>query len=195
MCSNLEEGLASARLAAQAALRQRQKKLDQDETNIAESRVRYEAEQVLLFYDELNGDKVSERVAVTIMRFKEVERNIGQTMARTLRLTSLPLDDTTHISEYTRLLDTLGKHCMVLQLTELPVYRIADALDVECEELTVWVQSLLPHTSPEDRRLSPLLGNLLRILRGYAENVACAKDVVQCCKENYRMAIETLTLG
>lgn len=59
MTSTVEEGLSSGRAAAQGALKKRREELDAEETDIAESRVRYEAERLLDFYDELNGTKVS----------------------------------------------------------------------------------------------------------------------------------------
>ncbi len=57
-----------------------------------------------------NLPQVAEEVAAIIMRFKDVEHNVAETTAQTLRLTSAPLDDTTHVNQYTALLDTLGKH-------------------------------------------------------------------------------------
>lgn len=59
MTFTVEEGLSSGRTAAQGALQKRREELDVEETDIAESRVRYEAERLLDFYDELNDTKVS----------------------------------------------------------------------------------------------------------------------------------------
>ncbi len=58
MTSTVEEGLSSGRTVAQGALKKRQEELDVEETDIAGSRVRYEAERLLDFYDELNDTKV-----------------------------------------------------------------------------------------------------------------------------------------
>lgn len=44
------------------------------------------------------------------MRFKEAEHDLAEAIAQTLRLTSAPLDDTTHVTQYTGLLDTLGEY-------------------------------------------------------------------------------------
>ncbi|EIW61587.1 uncharacterized protein TRAVEDRAFT_69909 [Trametes versicolor FP-101664 SS1] len=176
MTSTVEEGLSSGRAAAQGALKKRREELDAEETDIAESRVRYEAERLLDFYDELNDTKVAEEVAAIIMRFKEAEHDLAEAIAQTLRLTSAPLDDTTHVTQYTGLLDTL------------------DALEAECQNVRAQVNSLTDAAQPSERRLPQLLRNLSDILEGHEENVGSAKEVVQCCKENYRMGIGTLTL-
>ncbi|OSD04538.1 hypothetical protein PYCCODRAFT_1476093 [Trametes coccinea BRFM310] len=177
MTSTLEEELVFSRSAAHAALQQRQKELDEEEADIAESRVRYEAERLLQFYDELSDVKIAEAVAEMIVRFQAAERSIRGSTAQALQLTSLPLDDTTDIAQYTRLLDTL------------------DALETECQELSTTVQRLSSMVASADARLPMLFGNLGSILRGYEENVACAKSLAQSCRENYRMGIGTLTLG
>ncbi|KAI9064836.1 hypothetical protein FKP32DRAFT_1625011 [Trametes sanguinea] len=177
MTCTLEEGLESSRAAAHAALRQRQKELDDEEADIAESRVRYEAERLLQFYDELSDMKIATDIAATIVRFQAAEQSIRKSTTQAVHLTSIPLDDTTDITQYTRLLDTL------------------DALESECQKLSSQVQHLSSTTTSADARLPVLFDHLDSILRGYAENVACAKSLAQCCRENYRMGIETLTLG
>lgn len=58
MTSTLEEGLSSGRSIAQDALDKRSEELDAEEADIAESRVRYEVERLLDFYDELSDTKV-----------------------------------------------------------------------------------------------------------------------------------------
>ncbi|KAL1939982.1 hypothetical protein VTO73DRAFT_9317 [Trametes versicolor] len=176
MTSTVEEGLSSGRAAAQGAVKKRREELDVEEADVAESRVRYEAERLLDFYDELNDTKVAEEVAAIIMRFREVEGNLAEATTRTLRLTSAPMDDTTHVTQYTGLLDTL------------------DALEAECQNLRAQVNSLTDTAQTSDKRLPQLLRNLYDILERHEENVGRAKEVVQCCKENYRMGIGTLTL-
>lgn len=125
MTSTLEDELGKARKAAQIALEARKEELDAEEADIAESRVRVESERLLDFYDELDGKKVSslhvltkvaernlskvvEDVAAMVIRFRTLERNVGEVTSAALRLSSLPLDDTTHISRYNRMLDLIG---------------------------------------------------------------------------------------
>ncbi|KAI0638488.1 hypothetical protein C8Q77DRAFT_1048857 [Trametes polyzona] len=176
MTSSLEEGLLSGRLTAQDALAKRQAELDAEEADIADSRVRYEAERLLDFYDELGDAKVAEEVASMILRFKTVERGVNEAASQALRLTSLPLDDTTHITQYTTLLDTL------------------DLLEMECQDVQEGMQSLERASTRDERRLTQVLGNIADIVRGYAESVRGARRVVESCRENYRMGIGTLTL-
>ena len=59
MGSTLEDELASSRSLAQAALEHREHELKEEESDIADSRVRYDAERLLEFYDELQDVKVS----------------------------------------------------------------------------------------------------------------------------------------
>lgn len=54
--------------------------------------------------------QVAEEVAAIIIRFKVAEHNLAEATTQTLRLTSAPLDDTTHVTQYTSLLDTLGEY-------------------------------------------------------------------------------------
>ncbi|RPD80809.1 hypothetical protein L226DRAFT_529266 [Lentinus tigrinus ALCF2SS1-7] len=111
-----------------------------------------------------------------IRRFISLERVVGEATTAGLRLTSLPLDDTTEVQQYNAVLDQLG------------------GLEDECQNLEVEVLSLCSMVSSQDGRLSGVLHNLLDIVRGHAENVANAQKLVRCCKENYRVGIGTLTL-
>lgn len=125
MTSTLEDELGKASKAAQIALEARKEELDAEEADIAESRLRVESERLLDFYDELDGKKVSslhvltkvaernlskvvEDVAAMVVRFRTLERNVGEVTSAALRLSSLPLDDTIHISRYNRMLDLIG---------------------------------------------------------------------------------------
>lgn len=56
------------------------------------------------------------------------------------------------------------------------------------------MHALTDNTTASHRRLLQLLTNLSDIVHGHEESVGGAKRVVQCCKENYRMDIGTLTL-
>ncbi|KAI0375954.1 hypothetical protein BV20DRAFT_1032323 [Pilatotrama ljubarskyi] len=176
MTSTMEDGLVSSKAIAHAALEERQTKLLTEEQEVAEGRVRYEAERLLDFYDELSDDKVAGEVAAMITQFNSIEHRVGKDTSRTLRLASLPLDDTTDLTEYTRMLDTL------------------EGLESECRKLGGRVHSLL-HLQGAESRLHLVLTNLSDIMQGHEESVAYAKGVVQCCKENYRMGLGTLTLG
>ncbi|KAI0331320.1 hypothetical protein GY45DRAFT_1249095 [Cubamyces sp. BRFM 1775] len=177
MSSTLEDELASARSLAHAALKQKENELKAEESDIADSRVRYDAERLLEFYDEFHDVEIAKEVADIIKRFQEVERNVSDSTTKSLRCTTLPLNDTTHITQYTDVICTL------------------DALEAECRELSTRVHSLPITAISDERRLPSLLGNLADILQGHLENVLCAKSVVQCCKENYHIGMETLTLG
>ncbi|KAI0650436.1 hypothetical protein C8Q79DRAFT_900519 [Trametes meyenii] len=177
MTSTLEDGIVSGSTAARASLERKQDILHTEEADIAESRVRYEAERLLNFYDDLSSHKIAEEVVALILRFKRVENSVGEATSRALQAVSLPLDDTTHISQYTQLLDTL------------------DLLETECQRLGMHIRSIALDIPTDGSKLSPLLISLAEILRGHEDNVQCAKSVVQSCKETYRMGIGTLTLG
>ena len=58
MTSSLEAELKRSGDSAQVALKVRRQELAAEEADIADSRVRYEAERMLDFYDELNDRKV-----------------------------------------------------------------------------------------------------------------------------------------
>ncbi|KAI0774563.1 hypothetical protein C8Q74DRAFT_1200959 [Fomes fomentarius] len=177
MTSTLEDELGKANKAAQIALEARKKDLNAEEADIAESRVRYESERLLDFYDELDDKKVVEEVAAMIIRFRTLERNVGEVTSAALQLSSLPLDDTTHIYRYNRMIDSI------------------DSLEDDCERFEVQLSSLSSAVSSSVGRMPSLLSKLSALLGGYVENVACARSVVECCKENYRMGVGTLTLN
>lgn len=211
MTSSLEDELGKATKVARAALEARQQKLDLEEADIAESRVRYEAERLLEFYDELsdrqvrdpsqcaissehNLHKIAHEVAAIIKGFRTLERTVGDVTAATLRLTSLPLDDTTHVSQYNVMLDTIGR-CLVTQYNERPYAdAAAESVEGQCESLKVQLSSLYECVITGEGRLSSVLSNMSALLQGHSETAAFAKSVVQRCKENYRIGIETLTL-
>ena len=59
MSSTLEDELASSRALARRALEHKQNDLNTEESDITDSRVRYDAERLLEFYDELHEVEVS----------------------------------------------------------------------------------------------------------------------------------------
>ncbi|KAI0722661.1 hypothetical protein C8Q76DRAFT_719653, partial [Earliella scabrosa] len=176
MTSSLEDELGKATKVARAAVEARQQKLDLEEADIAESRVRYEAERLLEFYDELSDRQIAHEVAAIIKGFRTLERTVGDVTAATLRLTSLPLDDTTHVSQYNVMLDMI------------------ESVEGQCESLKVQLSSLSQCVITGEGRLSSVLSNIFALLQGHSETAAFAKSVVQRCKENYRIGVETLTL-
>ena len=76
-----------------------------------------------------------------------------------------------------------------------PVHSVVDVLEVKCQELSTRVHALNPTAISDEKRLPSLLDNLADILQGHLHNVECARSVAQCCKENYHLGMETLTLG
>ncbi|KAI0751089.1 hypothetical protein C8Q80DRAFT_1155476, partial [Daedaleopsis nitida] len=176
MSTSLEDELQRARTTALGTIEARRRELAAAETDIAESRIRFEAERLLDFYDELDDKKVAAEITTLISRFKAVERSISETTSAALRLVSLPLDHTTHISRYNEVLNTI------------------DSLEDECQGLEAQVGCLSTTISANEGRLPPLLSDISTLLVGYLESVASAKGVVELCKENYCIGIETLTL-
>ncbi|TBU33036.1 hypothetical protein BD311DRAFT_653203 [Dichomitus squalens] len=177
MTSALEVEFEKAENIARAALNARKDELAAEEAGIAEGRVRFEAERLIQFYNELGDREVAEEVATIVLRYKKLERTVGETTAAALHVASLPLDETTHVSQYSNILDQI------------------ESLEDECRELEVLVHSLLTTTTSfRGDTLPTVLRDISVIIAGHAENAACARDVVQCSKENYRMGIGTLTL-
>ena len=70
---------------------------------------------------------------------------------------------------------------------------VPDLLEDECRGLEAQILRLSSDV-PRGGKLSIALRDLSSILSGHVENVVCTMDVVQCCKENYRMGVGTLTL-
>ncbi len=125
MASSLEEELKKSSHVAHSALELRRKELAAEEEDIADSRIRYETERMLDFYDELsdrkvrplysrinslaNPSKVAEEVAAIIQRFVSLEKVVGEATTAGLRLTSLPCDETTEVQRYNDALHTIGE--------------------------------------------------------------------------------------
>ena len=133
MASSLEHELGRARTVTSAALETMKSELVTEEADIAESRVRYEAERLVDFYDELADKKVcnaihsdeatqhiiprklAEEIVAMVTSFNTLEAAVGEATRKALQLTALPLDDTTHVSQYTTVLHHLGKRIEHLQ--------------------------------------------------------------------------------
>ncbi|TBU41469.1 hypothetical protein BD309DRAFT_898092 [Dichomitus squalens] len=177
MASTLEVEFENAENIARATLNTRRDELAAEEADIAESRVRFEAERLIQFYDELGDREVADEIATIVLRYKRLEKTVSETTAAALQVSSLPLDEITHVSQYSNVLDQI------------------ESLEDECRELEVLVHSLLTTTTSfRSDKLPTVLRDISDIIAGHAENAACARDVVQCSKENYRMGIGTLTL-
>lgn len=78
--------------------------------------------------------------------------------------------------------------------SRLALTSAVDSLDDECQTLKIQVNALSKAVASNRGRLPPLLGSISTILQGLEDSIVCAKGLVDCCKENYRMSIETLTL-
>ena len=129
-----------------------------------------------------------------MLRFRRLERIVGEATAAALQVTSLPLDETTHVSQYNVVLAQIGTSDDGRSVHFSEINVAVESLEDECRELEVLLHSLSTATSSRSGRLPPILRDILELVAGHAENAACARDLVQCSKENYRMGIGTLTL-
>ena len=215
MTSTLQDELRRSRGAALAALETRKNDLAAEEADIAESRIRYEAERLIDFYDELSDKKVcnapclgesiqhitskiTEELANLIASFKSLESRVADSTKAALRLTSLPLNDTTHVSQYNHVLNSLGEYPRLFD-TSLPrlISGPVDVLEDECQKIKTQIESLMCKLPSSKGRLSELLNSFSHILEGHERSVVGARSVVECCKDNYYCSINagTLTLA
>lgn len=63
MSASLENSYAASQRSAAAALEERRAELSAQEANIADARVRFDAERLVSFYDELLAPQVHSRLA------------------------------------------------------------------------------------------------------------------------------------
>ncbi|TBU63229.1 hypothetical protein BD310DRAFT_917025, partial [Dichomitus squalens] len=195
MASTLEVEFENAENIARATLNTRRDELAAEEADIAESRVRFEAERLIQFYDELGDREVADEIATIVLRYKRLEKTVSETTAAALQVSSLPLDEITHVSQYSNVLDQIGTSDDGRSVHFSDINVAVESLEDECRELEVLVHSLLTTTTSfRSDKLPTVLRDISDIIAGHAENAACARDVVQCSKENYRMGIGTLTL-
>ena len=73
-------------------------------------------------------------------------------------------------------------------------YLPSDSLENEGQRLETQVYQLNEGASPTSGRVRQLLRDISGVLEGYEAGVICARSIVECCVDNYRIGVKTLTL-
>ncbi|KAI0797088.1 hypothetical protein C8Q75DRAFT_225705 [Abortiporus biennis] len=89
MTSSLEKCRLSTQQNVSKLLQKRTAQLEAEEAEIADSRTRYEAEQILDFYDEISEERIASRLPVLVDGFIKHEETYNKTMKDALNVVHL----------------------------------------------------------------------------------------------------------
>ncbi|OBZ70120.1 hypothetical protein A0H81_09651 [Grifola frondosa] len=107
MKSTLEGQLESSKVAAAKSLERRARELSVEEADVADSRVRFEAEHLLDFYEEIGDVEIAQEVPMIVTSFMKLEETCADVSSRVLQLASS--DGNVHVNRYNEILDCIGK--------------------------------------------------------------------------------------
>ncbi|KZT66047.1 hypothetical protein DAEQUDRAFT_730816 [Daedalea quercina L-15889] len=181
MSATLENSYAAAQRSAAAALEQRRVELSEEEADIADARVRFDAERLIDFYDELMTPQVASAVAALVQQFLAHEEACSQTLARALWLVQEPANEHLRITQFNGILDEINQ--LSDEATQLE-YSIVAIVPKEVE------RNVKTGDLPEqDSLLKRTLLALLPVVRARGVNLECARAVVQSGKNNLCVAM------
>ncbi|KZT05550.1 uncharacterized protein LAESUDRAFT_655664 [Laetiporus sulphureus 93-53] len=176
MSSTLETSFEASKQAANKELQARAVELSAEETNIADARIRFEAERLLDFYEELTDSSTRSIVPVMVQNFLRHEDECSRTTSEALRLACLHANENADITQCNALLGRI------------------DALRQEADDLEVSILSIVDADTSEacakeNCSVSPSLRGLLSVIHENGVNLIYARSLVQCSKDSLRIAL------
>ncbi|EPS98734.1 hypothetical protein FOMPIDRAFT_1164819 [Fomitopsis schrenkii] len=109
MSASLENSYAASQRSAAAALEERRAELSAQEANIADARVRFDAERLVSFYDELLAPQVADAIASLVQGFLAHEEACSRTLAEALELAERPANERLRITQFNDVLNELDQ--------------------------------------------------------------------------------------
>ncbi|KAI0921202.1 hypothetical protein AcW2_006251 [Taiwanofungus camphoratus] len=176
MSTALQDRARTAKLAAHSAIETREKQLLAEENDITDSRIRFEAERLLRFYEELANPAIASEVPIVVQGFLNFEDACSKAVSEAFHLTSRPLDNNIYIHQYSETLKTIDELCSQGEQLESSIHLLSSSA-----------------THSDDRVLVVLL-SLLPVIRSYCTNLASAQSLVQCCKDSKRIGLQIESL-
>ncbi|KAI0732861.1 hypothetical protein C8Q72DRAFT_70078 [Fomitopsis betulina] len=186
MSASLENSYAATERSAAAALEQQRTELSAQEADIADARVRFDAERLVSFYQELLTPEVAGAITSLVQAFLTHEEACSRTLAGALDLVERPANERLRIRQFNDVLDELDRLLEDAAQLESSIIAIARG-QAECVVET----SDRPEQSG---RLIPALLALLPVVRTRVANLECARTVAQSCKVNIRLATKAQSL-
>ncbi|KAK0230267.1 hypothetical protein IW262DRAFT_1453172 [Armillaria fumosa] len=186
MTSTLDACFKEAEATAKRDLETKTKELEAEEANISDERIRFEAERLIEFYDELASDKFAKEAPTIMQNFLSHGDSCTECESEALKIASqdFDLDYTSGPSPLTifnSMMDKLGMSSILDEAIELKT-RISDldppGNDEENKESTAARTQIIP-----------LFKACLPVLRARTANLAMAQQLIEGAKENYSMAL------
>ncbi|TFK55432.1 hypothetical protein OE88DRAFT_1804289 [Heliocybe sulcata] len=180
MNSSLKKAQKASEAAAKDAIDRFREQLQEQESGIADQRIRYEAERLISFLEELASDEIAEDVAWVLQTLVQNEESCSCALSEALRLSEQGRSDVDYVSPMqrpNRLLDELGR------------------LKYECVHLETTISLVLSKICQEASYLRPVLEAHLQVLRSRLTNLGTAVELVLNLKENIGMWLEKESLA
>ncbi|PBK67036.1 hypothetical protein ARMSODRAFT_858689, partial [Armillaria solidipes] len=184
MTSTLDACFKDAEATAKRDLETKAKELEAEEANISDERIRFEAERLIEFYDELASDKFAKEAPTIMQHFLSHGDSCTECESEALKIASqdFDLDYTPGPSPLTIFNSMMDK---------------LDRLQDEAIELKTRISDLDPPGNDEENKEStaartqiiPLFKACLPVLRARTANLAMAQQLIEGAKENYSMAL------
>ncbi|KAG7447654.1 uncharacterized protein BT62DRAFT_930680 [Guyanagaster necrorhizus] len=184
MSSTLDACFKGAEAAAKKDLEAKAKELEAEEANISDERIRFEAERLIEFYNELASDKFAKEAPIIMQKFLSHGDSCTECESEALRISSqdFDLDYTEGPSPLTILNSMLEK---------------LDRLQDEAIELKTRISDLDPpgndgeneESTAARAQIIPLFSACLPVLRARTANLAVAQQLIEGVKENYSVTL------
>ncbi|KAK0447791.1 hypothetical protein EV421DRAFT_161761 [Armillaria borealis] len=184
MTSTLDACFKDAEATAKRDLETKAKELEAEEANISDERIRFEAERLIEFYDELASDKFAKEAPTIMQLFLSHGDSCTECESEALKIASQDFDldyasGPSPLTIFNSMMDKL------------------DRLQDEAIELKTRISDLDPPGNDEENKEStaartqiiPLFKACLPVLRARTANLAMAQQLIEGAKENYSMAL------
>ncbi|KZT29368.1 hypothetical protein NEOLEDRAFT_1238809 [Neolentinus lepideus HHB14362 ss-1] len=180
MNNSLKKAQKTSYTAAREAVEQFRQKLRDEESEIADQRIRFETERLICFLEELASDEIAEDVAWAMQTLTRNEGETSRVMSEALHLAGQGLKSVDYVSPMHRpnqLLDDLVR------------------LKSECTDLEATISRVLCKVTRGDSNLGPVLETYLHLLKGRSNNLDTAVELMLSVKENVGMWLEKESLA
>jgi len=180
MTSSLEAVFQAAELSAQSTLHERAKELAEEEADIADQRVRFDAEQRVALFDDLASNPLSQElpeIMQTFLRDGDIcNKIVGEALQIGTQSQKQP-DDRLNLQLHNEILDQLERAHNEANRLEFSIMRLLDSVQLAA-----------------DSPIRPIFAACLPVVRARTTNLVVAQDLLESSKGNLEMTLQLESL-
>ncbi|KDQ64215.1 hypothetical protein JAAARDRAFT_187575 [Jaapia argillacea MUCL 33604] len=174
MTSSLDKVAQQAESASKSAIKSLANELSAEEAEISGQRIRFDAERLISFYEELAAGETSQFISSTMESLVRHETDSSKAMDDTLKISNIDDSQINNSHPFRNLQELLDR---------------LDRLTREASQLEHSIAHILAHHNRNPSYVKPVFEVYLPILRSRTENINSARQLVLATKDTLALRL------